>query len=179
MWPEFSQLMKLRLEHCTFVNEDLSRILPRSNARLKCLELFDTCHPFRSNNFELPDFLSGCLEELWIEDCWPWSFEPSLRWYQSLRTVHVDWDVFSKAAPFLPIGIRIISVAVPVSAASSAPDYEKLEASLPSISMELPSLETVIVSGDSKYPLLQDALGLEKSLNLQAVRLRVNSIQHD
>ncbi|KAG1872164.1 hypothetical protein F4604DRAFT_1767549 [Suillus subluteus] len=178
MWPEFSQLTKLRLEHCTFVNEDLTQILPRSNARLKRLELFDTCHPFRSNNFELPDFLSGCLEELWIEDCWPWSFEPSLRSYQSLRTVHVDWDVFSKAAPFLPIGVRVISVNVPVSVASSAPDYENFEASLRSISMGLPSLERVIVSGDSKYPLLQDVLGLKKSLNLQAVRLRVNYIQH-
>ncbi|KAG2035038.1 hypothetical protein BDR03DRAFT_1093425 [Suillus americanus] len=178
MWPEFSQLTKLRLEHCTFVNEDLTQILPRSNARLKCLELFDTRHPFRSNDFQLPDFLSGCLEELWIEDCWPWSFEPSLRSYKSLRTVHVDWDVFSKAAPCLPTGVRIISVAVPVSAASSAPDYENLEASLRSISMGLPSLERVIVSGDSRYPLLQDALGLEKSLKLQAIRLRVNSIQH-
>ncbi|KAN0074701.1 hypothetical protein V8E55_011750 [Tylopilus felleus] len=179
VWPEFSQLRKLRLEHCILVNEDLTQILPRSNARLKCLELFDTRHPFRANNFELPDFLAGCLEELWIEDCWPWSFESSLRSYQSLRTVHVDWDIFSKVALFLPIGVRTISIVVPVSAASSAPDYGTFEASLRSISMELPSLETVIVSGDSEYPLLQDALGLEKSLNLQDVRLRVKSIRRD
>ncbi|KAF8128131.1 hypothetical protein EV363DRAFT_1170901 [Boletus edulis] len=177
VWPEFSQLRKLRLEHCVFVNEDLTQILPRSNARLKCLELLDTRHPFRANNFELPDFLAGCLEELWIEDCWPWSFESSLRSYQSLRTVHVDWDIFSKVASFLPIGVRTISITVPVSAASSAPDYRTFEASLRSISMELPSLEMVIVSGDSEYPLLQDALGLKKSLSLQDVRLMVKSIR--
>ncbi|KAN0097977.1 hypothetical protein V8E55_002423 [Tylopilus felleus] len=177
VWPEFPQLRKLRLEHCILVNEDLTQILPRSNARLKCLELFNTGRPFRANNFELPDCLAGCLEELWIEDCWPWSFESSLRSYQSLRTVHVDWDIFSKVAPFLPIGVRTISIAVPVSAASSAPNYRTFEASLRSISMELPSLETVIVSGDSEYPLLQDALGLKKSLNLQGVRLRVESIR--
>lgn len=69
-----------------------------------------------------------------------------------------------------------MSVAVPVSAASSAPDYRTFEATLQSISMELPSLETVVVSGDSEYPLLQDVLGLEKSLNLQGVRLRVKKI---
>ena len=93
------------------MNEDLTQILPRSNARLKCLELFDTRHPFRANNFELSDFLAGCFEELWIEDCWSWSFESSLRSYQSLRTVHVDGDVFSKVAPFLPIDVRTISIA--------------------------------------------------------------------
>ena len=158
------------------MNEDLTQILPRSNARLKCLELFDSRHPFRANNFELPEFLAGCLEELWIEGCWPWSFEPSLRSYQSLRTVHVDWHVFSEAAPFLPVGVRTISIAVPVSAASSAPDYKTFEASLRSISMELPSLETVVVSGDNEYPLLQDVLGLEKSLNLQGVSLKVEKI---
>ena len=159
------------------MNEDLTQILPRSNARLKCLELFDTRHPFRANNFELPDFLADCLEELWIEDCWPWSFESSLRSYQSLRTVHVDWDIFSKAAPFLPTGVQTISIAVPVSVASSAPDYRTFEASLQLISMELPSLETVVVSGNSEYPLLQDASGLERSLNLQNVGLRIKSIR--
>ena len=42
--------------------------------------------------------------------------------------------------------------------------------------MELPSLETVVVSGDNEYPLLQDVLGLEKSLNLQGVSLKVEKI---
>ncbi|KAI6156846.1 hypothetical protein BKA82DRAFT_28102 [Pisolithus tinctorius] len=169
IWPEFSQLTRHRLERCMLLDEDLTQILPRSNARLKCLELFDTRHPFRANNFELPNFLAGCLEELWIEDCWPFPFEFSLRLYQSLRIVHAGWDVFTKAAPFLPIGIRNISIIVPISAANSAPDYGNLEASLQSISMGLPSLETVTVSGDSEYPLLQHALGLERSLNLEGV----------
>lgn len=177
IWPEFSQLTKLRLERCILLDEDLTQILPRSNARLKCLELFDTRHPFRANNFELPNFLAECLEELWIEDCWPFSFESSLPLYQSLRSVHTDWDVFTKAAPFLPIGVRTISISVPISAASSAPDYGNLEASLQSISKGLPSLETVTVLGDSEYPLLQDALGLERSLNLEGVSLRVESVR--
>ena len=35
----------------------------------------------------------------------------------------------------------------------------------------------VVVSGNSKYPLLQDTLGLERNLNLQNVRLRIKSIR--
>ena len=44
--------------------------------------------------------------------------------------------------------------------------------------MGLPSLETVIVSGDCEYPLLQDAQGLEKSLKVQDVRLYVKFFHH-
>ncbi|KAI9461138.1 hypothetical protein HD554DRAFT_2041506 [Boletus coccyginus] len=87
-----------------------------------------------------------CLEELWIEDVWQWSFESTLPSYESLRTVHVDWDIFFKMAPFFPIGIQTISVTVPVSTSSSAPAYGQFEASL--LRQKVPIAKRCIGSGE-------------------------------
>ena len=180
VWPEFPQLTKLRLEHCLFSSdEDLTEILPRAGTKLKHLEIFETRHAFRNNEFELPAFLADELEELWIENCWPFYFESSLQCYTSLKSIHVDMPLLPNVAPFVPSNLRKISVAVPVSVAHSAPDYARLEASLQDLSTKLPLLESVIVSGDNKYPLLENALNLEENLRLQDVNLTVEHLVRD
>lgn len=180
-WPELPQLIKLRLEHCEFprVGDDLSQILPRTCPTLACLELLKIRRAFRSEmgGSELPAFLSKSLQEFWIEDCWPFSFESHLQSYNSLRIFHADRDLFVKAMPFLPQSIRSISITVPISVASSAPDYKGLEECLRVASRKLPLLESVEVVGDSEYPLLCDVRGLEDSLEQQGVSLVVKRIK--
>ena len=179
-WPEFLHLIKLRFEHCLFSHyEDLTQILPRTCPTLACLELLKTRGAFRSNGSELPAFLSESLQEFWIEDCWPFSFGQPFQSYNSLQIFHADRDLFLKAMPFLPQGIRSISIAVPISIARSAPDYSELEACLRVTSRKLPLLESVEVVGDSEYPLLHDVRGLEDSLEQQDISLIVKRIKRD
>ena len=179
-WPELPQLIKLRLEHCEFgAGDDLSQILPRTCPALARLELLKTHRAFRSElgGPGLPAFLSKSLQALWIENCWPFSFESHLQSYNSLRIFHADRDLFVKAMPFLPQSIRSISIAVPIWVASSAPDYKGLEECIQVASGKLPLLESVEVVGDSEYPLLRDIQGLEDSLEQQGVSLVVKRIK--
>ena len=80
-------------------------------------------------------------------------------------------------APCLPIGVRTISIAVPLeqTAASGSPDYRTFEASLKSTSRKLRSLKTVIVLADTRDPFRHGQL---KNLSwiIPYVRLRVESI---
>jgi hypothetical protein len=175
IWPEFPQLTTLNFENCVFDGEDLTQILPRTNAKLKSLGLFATRYPF--SNSELPSYLADSLEELWIEDCWPLSFESFFDSYTSLRSLHVDWDIFSKAAPFPPRTLLNISVAVPRHVADSAPDYDRFQALLGRLSIDLPLLQIIRVSGEYGYPLLSDAKELQTRLGLEDVRLVVDFVR--
>lgn len=173
-WPEFPELKILRLENCVLEGEDLTQILSRTTTKLQSLALFTVGRPFK--DWELPSSLADSLEELWIENCWPLSFEHHFTSYSSLRSLHLDWHLFAKVVPFVPPNLVSISITVPVYVVSSAPDFDRFESDLQHISSVLPLLRVIQVLGQRGYPLLNDETELRRKLSVLGVNLVVELV---
>jgi hypothetical protein len=173
VWPELPQLKSLRLENCILEGEDLTQILSRATTKLRSLSLFAVRRAFR--NHELPYFFADSLEELWIEKCTPHThFESHLASYHTLHSLHVDWYDFPNIVPFAPPSLLYITIAIPSSAARSAPGYVQFEESL--LSLDLPRLKMIRIKGQRGDPLLNDEPQLRRNLSLKNIELVIELV---
>jgi len=174
VWPEICQLKSLRLEKCTFGDDDLAQILRRKTPRLRSLALFSMRHPFS----DIAPCLENSLEELWLENCWPRWLESNLTAYaySSLRSLHLEWDLFVTSAPFFPANLRRISIAVPRRIACGTINYDRFEARLERLSLDLPKLQEIRVLGHRRYSILNHETELREKLSLQGIRLVIQLI---
>ena len=171
VWPELSQLKSLRLEDCVLEGEDLTQILSRASTKLRSLSLFSARQEFRK--WEFPSFFADSLEELWIEDCCV-AFDSQFTSYSALRYLHLEWFLFPSVVPFVPPNLLGISITVPQSAASSAPNYHLLETTI--LSLDLPRLKVIRIKGKRGYPLLNDELQLRRNLRLKNINLVIELV---
>ena len=173
-WPNLPQLKTLRLENCVLSGEDLIQILSRTTTKLQSLALFAVRHPFRNN--ELPSFFVDSLEELWIENSGPISFESHFLSYSGLRSLHLDWHLFVKMVAFVPPNLLDISIAVPNYVASRGPNYGWFEAELERTSIVLPQLRVIRVLGQRGYHLLDNEMELLRNLGARGTKLVVELV---
>jgi len=171
VWPELPQLKSLRLEDCVFENEDLTKILSRATPKLQSLSLYLVHSPFRK---KFPTLFADVLEELWIEDCCHVEFNSHFTSYSALRSLHLDWDLFTKVVPFTPPNLLCISISVPREDAGSAPNYKELEAEI--LSLDLPRLKMIQIKGQRHYPLLTNKLQLHRKLRLKNIELVIELV---
>jgi hypothetical protein len=104
------------------------------------------------------------------------SFESYFLSYSGLRSLHLDWHLFAKMVPFVPLNLLNISIAVPAYIASSAPNYGWFEAELERTSLVLPQLQVIRVLEQRGYHLLNNKIELRRKLGVRGAKLVVELV---
>ena len=178
IWPEIFDIKSLRLERCIFDRWDsptslhLGQISPRKTPKLQSLALFATRYTFIDFGFCLVDL----LKELRMEGVWPSKLGSNLTSYVGLHSLHLEWQLFITAASFFPPNLRFISITIPKQIARIPPDYDRFEALLERLSLCLLALEKIRILGHRRYPMLKHEMELRRKLQLQGVRLVVETV---
>ena len=182
IWPEICQVKSLRLEECHFDDENIARTLRNIAPKVESLALFSVC--WCRKELELPDYFGDSLKELWVKNCWPCCWTPTIFiLMKGLCSLHLDWCIFLGAASFVPPNLLQLSISISKDPVDPPYYYERFphyhdlfEVALERVSQDLPLLQVIQVQMDSQYSHLKNEMEICMKLSLQCVRLDIKLI---